>query len=186
MTLSWVSSAMDQLLGIYLNDQLAAGVLWRELARRAKRNNRGTQLGEALARVSIGIAEDVETFQTIMWRLGIRRNPMKIGLSLAAERVGRLKMNGRLRTYSPLSRFVELDLLVMGIEGKKVLWANLRDLAGLDSRLPDVDFDALIERAVKQRADLEPFRLRAGTEAFAAPATESASQATRSTTRQGR
>lgn len=38
---------MDKFLGIYLNDQLAAGMLWREIARRSQRNNSGTELGEA-------------------------------------------------------------------------------------------------------------------------------------------
>ena len=32
-------------------------------------------------------------------------------------------------------------------------WTTLRDLAGLGSRLPDIDFDHLIERANQQRAD---------------------------------
>jgi hypothetical protein len=159
---------VDRFLGIYMNDQLASGVLWREVARRSQRNNSGTEVGEALARVSAGIAEDVETFERMMRRLGIRRNPVKIGLAVGAERLGRLKPNGRLGTYSPLSRFVELEFLAIGIEGKKVLWTTMRDLAGLASRLPDVDFDDLIERAERQRADLEPFRVRAGTEALAA------------------
>ena len=161
---------MADFLSIYLNDQLALGVLWRELARRSQRNNSGTELGAALARVSAGIAEDVETFQRIMRRLGIWINPIKIGLAIGAERLGRLKLNGRLGTYSPLSRFVELDFLAMGIEGKKLLWTTLRDLAGLASRLPDVDFDGLIGRAERQRADLEPFRVRAGIDALAAGA----------------
>lgn len=165
---------VDDFLGIYLNDQLAAGMLWREIARRSQRSNSGTELGEALARVSEGIAEDVETFQRIMRRLGVRLNPVKLGLAVGAERLGRLKLNGRLGTYSPLSRFVELEFLAMGIEGKKLLWTTLRDLAGLASRLPDVDFDHLIERAERQRADLEPFRVRAGIEALAAPANEGA------------
>lgn len=166
--------AVDKFLGIYMNDQLALGMLWREVARRSQRSNSGTQLGEALAHVSVGIAEDVETFQRIMRRLGIPMNPVKIGLAVGAERLGRLKLNGRLGAYSPLSRFVELDFLAMGIEGKKLLWTTLRDLAGLASRLPDVDFDDLIERAERQRADLEPFRVRAGTEALTAPARKSA------------
>jgi hypothetical protein len=49
-----------------------------------------------------------------------------------------------------------------------VLWVTLRDLAGLASRLPDIDFDRLIERAEQQRADLEPFRASAGKEALSA------------------
>lgn len=70
------------------------GATAAKVAQRSQRNNRGTQLGEALARVSAGIAEDVETFQTIMRRLGIRINPVKIGLAVGAERLGRLKLNG--------------------------------------------------------------------------------------------
>jgi hypothetical protein len=157
---------MRDLLSIYLNDQLALGVAWREMARRAQRENAGTELGEALERVAAGIAEDVETFESIMRRLGVRVSPVKPRLAVVAERMGRLKLNGRIRGYSPLSRFAELDFLVMGIEGKKVLWANLRDLAGLAERLPDVDFDALVERAARQRAELEPFHAAAGRDAL--------------------
>ena len=154
------------MLAIYLRDQLALGVAWRELARRAQRHNRGTPLGAALDRVAAGIAEDVETFETIMRELGVRTNPVKNGLAVVAERVGRLKLNGRVRSFSPLSRFEELEFLTMGIAAKKQLWTTLRDLAGLESRLPAVSFDDLIARAEKQRAELEPFRVRAGTDAF--------------------
>jgi hypothetical protein len=159
---------VQDFLGIYLNDQLALGTLWRELAQRSQRNNSGTALGDVLTRVSSEIAEDVETFQQLMRRLRIPMNPIKIGLAVGAERMGRLKLNGRGRTYSPLSRFEELDILAMGIEGKKLLWATLRDLAGLAERLPDIDFDHLIERAERQRADLEPYRVRAAKEALSA------------------
>src|SRR3954454_19125347 len=148
----------DRLLGIYMNDQLAAGVLWRETARRAHRNNRGTDADEALGRVATAIAEDVRTFERMMDRLGLQRSRVKPALAVAAEHAGRLKLNGRLLSYSPLSRFVELDFLAMGIEGKKILWATLRASAGLQARLPDVDFDELIKRAQRQRDEIEPFR----------------------------
>lgn len=162
----------SRFLRIYLNDQLAAGVLWREVARRAQRRNPGTELGDALARVATGIAEDVATFEEIMQRLGVRRGFSKPALAVAAERLGRFKLNGRLLSYSPLSRFAELDFLAMGIEGKKILWANLRDFAQLGSRLDDVQFDVLIERAERQRAELEPFRAQAGREALGTAAAD--------------
>ena len=168
----------DRLLGIYMNDQLALGVLWREVARRAQRNNRGSELGEALARVAAAIAEDVATFERIMRRLGIPKSVLKVPLAITSERVGRLKLNGRLFEYSPLSRFAELDFLAQGIEGKKVLWANLRDFAGLAARVPDVDFDRLIERAEQQRAEIEPFRARAGHEALGVSAADADRRAT--------
>ena len=160
----------DDLLAIYLNDQLALGIAWRELASRAAANNAGTPLGDALRGVADGIAGDVETFRRLMAQLGVTTSPIKGPLAIAGERLSRLKLNGRLTTYSPLSRFLELDVLTMGIAGKVQLWTTLRDLAGLASRVPDVDFDALIRRAREQREALEPFRERAGREAFEARA----------------
>jgi len=159
-------SGMENFLAIYLNDQLALGIGWRELARRSARSNAGTDSGLVLERVATGIAEDVDTFRGIMRTLRVRTDPVKPGLAWAAERLGRLKPNGRLRGYSPLSRFEELEFLAMGIDGKKQLWTTLRDLAGLADRLPDTDFDELIRRAQQQRDDLEPIRVGAGTHAF--------------------
>ncbi|MDQ3895051.1 MAG: hypothetical protein M3292_10410 [Actinomycetota bacterium] len=149
-----------------MNDQLASGLVFREVARRAARENAGTALGDALTRVASEIAEDITTFERMMERLGLARSRVKPRLAIAAERLARLKLNGRVLTYSPLSRFAELDLLAIGIEGKKILWVNLADLAGLRERLPDVDFAALIERATSQRAELEPFRASAGRDAL--------------------
>lgn len=159
---------MDGFLDIYLRDQLALGVGWRELARRSRRNNRGTALGEALAEVAEGIAQDVEVFRSIMGRLGVRTDPVRMGLAVVGERLGRFKPNGRLLSYSPLSRFLELEALTMGIDRKKQLWHTLGDLADLRTRLPDVDFDELVARAERQRARLEPFRRQVGARTFTA------------------
>ncbi|MCW4355941.1 hypothetical protein ONR57_21785 [Hoyosella sp. YIM 151337] len=149
-----------------MNDQLALGIGWRQLAKRSQRSNRGTEVGNALAEVATGIAEDVETFRDMMRRLGFRENPVKVLGALASERLGRLKLNGRIVRYSPLSRFDELDFLTMGIEGKKQLWHTLESLADLTTRLPEVDFQHLIDRAEHQRTLLEPHRLQAGKAAF--------------------
>ena len=62
-----------------MNDQLAAGVAWREAARRARGHNEGSELGDVLAHVADAIAEDVATFKRIMERLGLRRSAVKPG-----------------------------------------------------------------------------------------------------------
>ncbi|UKD57944.1 hypothetical protein L3Q65_14825 [Amycolatopsis sp. FU40] len=157
---------METLLGIYLNDQLAMGLAWRELARRAARNNRGTEFETPLREAASAIAEDVETFRGVMQAVPVRANPVKAGIAIVAERLGRFKPNGRITAYSPLSRFWELEALAMGIEGKKILWTTLWDSANLGKRLADVDFDALLLRADRQRSLLEPARVRAAEEAF--------------------
>jgi hypothetical protein len=154
-------------LEIYLRDQLALGVAWRELASRAARNNRGTSAGDALEEVRRAIAEDVETFLGIMRAVSVAPSSTKNALATLGERAARLKLNGRILRYSPLSRFEELDALIMGIDGKVTLWMNLRDGAGLGERLPDVDFEALIDRALAQRAILEPHHEQTARDAFA-------------------
>jgi hypothetical protein len=157
---------MSEHLRIYMNDQLAAGIVWRELAWRAQRHNRGTPLGEALARVAQITAEDVESFIGMMDRLGLARNPVKIGGAIVSERLSRLKVNGRFGSRSSLSRFTELDFLLLGVVGKKLLWENLRGLADLRTRLPDVDFDELLKRAQTQIDLLRPFHADAGRHAL--------------------
>jgi len=157
----------DRFLCIYMNDHLAIGAGWRELARRAETANSGTELGSVLHRVATELAEDADTLEEMMGRLGLARDPVKPRLAMVGERLGRLKLNGRLRGYSPLSRYLELELLTVGIEGKKTLWAALRDFTRVAERLGDVDFDALIARAEGQRAALDPFRAEAGRDTFA-------------------
>lgn len=153
----------DRLLRIYMTDHLALGIFAHELARRAQRATDDPALRAALARVAEdGIGQDISLYKQMMRRLGLSPRSPKIALAVAGERFGRAKLNGRLRQRSPLSSFEELDFLIMAIENKIVLWENLRDLAGLSERLPDIDFDHLTERARAQRAELEPFRIQAG------------------------
>jgi hypothetical protein len=70
---------------------------------------RARKAGRALAHVAAEIAEDIDTFERLMERLGLKRSRVKPRLAIATERLTRLKLNGRLLAYSPLSRFVELD-----------------------------------------------------------------------------
>jgi hypothetical protein len=153
-------------LPIYLNDHLAGATAGRELARRALAENTGTDLGGFLRGLLTEIEEDRATLVDVMRRLGIRRSAVKIASAWMLEKAGRLKLNGQVRGYSPLSRVLELEGLRAGIEGKRGLWLALRELGDRDGRLRDIDFDALVERACSQRERLEPYLLAADREAF--------------------
>ncbi|HEY3614101.1 MAG TPA: hypothetical protein VGK92_10365 [Gaiellales bacterium] len=153
-------------LRIYLNDQLALGVAGRELASRAARENAGSEIGAALAEVAAQVTEDIATLEAVMQGLAVPRSRVKPRLGALAERAGRLKLNGSLRRYSPLSRFQELDLLLVGVRAKRQLWTALRDLAALPQRVPGVDLDDLVARAEAQIDLLEPCWVQAGLEAF--------------------
>lgn len=154
-----------RLLAIYLNDHRAGATGGVELARRARSSNRGTRWGETLETVCAEIEADLTTLEQVMEHLGVKRSVVKIAAAWSAERVGRLKPNGRLRGYSPLSRMLELEMLHIGITGKMEMWRAL--VATQASRLTQFDLPRLIERAESQRTTVERLRIEAAAEAFA-------------------
>jgi broad specificity phosphatase PhoE len=103
--------------------------------------------------------EDRETLGRVMTAVDAPRSPLKPLLSRAAERAGRLKLNGRIRSYSPLSRLLELEALVGGVTVKRALWRALGQSA--DPRLRAFDFGDLERRAEGQLELLERHRLDA-------------------------
>jgi len=83
-----------------------------------------------------------------------------------AERLGRLKLNGRLLRRSPLSRVLDLEAMLLGVEGKAAGWRTLRARAESDTRLDAGRLDALIDRAYLQIDELERLRVKAAAEVF--------------------
>jgi hypothetical protein len=155
-----------KLLGIYLNDHLAGSTAGAELARRAAGSNEGNEYGVFLAELASEIQEDRESLREIMRRLEYGEDiPKKVG-AWTAEKIGRLKPNGQLRGYSPLSRLVELEGLALGITGKLALWKALLEMVDEEPRLKAGELTRLRERAERQQRDVEGHRLRAAREAF--------------------
>lgn len=163
-----------RLLAIYLKDHHAGATLGRELARRAARNNEGTEFGDFLRGFLAEVEEDREILETVMRRLGVRHSPAKVGAAWLAEKLGRAKLNGRLISYSPLSRVLELEGLTMGVTAKQSMWQALATLAADDQRLREFDFGALRDRAERQRTALEERRKAAAGLAFAGARDQSA------------
>ena len=157
----------DRLLKIYLADHLAAATAGVALARRTARSNSGTEYGDFLRRLTDEIEDDRRTLQQIVATLGFRESKTKEAVAWAGEKVGRLKLNGQIRGYSPLSRVLELEALSVGVAGKLALWESLLTLQEIGRRLSRFHLDGLAERARRQRAEIEEHRLRAAREAFA-------------------
>lgn len=151
---------MGELLDIYLNDHLAGATAGVELARRLRGSNEGDpEFGPALAEVCAEIEADRETLEAAMDRLGVGRSKLKPLAAVLGERAGRLKLNGQLRGYSPLSRLDELELLQIGVAGKRRLWRALEHTHA--GELPDLELGALAERATGQLRTLEALHLKA-------------------------
>lgn len=149
------SELSRDLLPIYLNDHLAGATAGTDLARRVAGANKGTELGDSLDDLAGQIEADKAQLEDVMTRLGVSRDPLKVGAGWLAEKLGRLKLNGRLLEYSPLSRVIELEGLLAGVNAKIALWRTLAAAAPDEPRIADVNFVHLIARGDEQLETLQ-------------------------------
>jgi hypothetical protein len=154
------------MLAIYLNDHLAGATGARELAGRAAASNRSSELGLFLTGLADEIEQDRQALLAIMRELNVGVDRFKLAGGWAVEKLGRLKLNGRLLGYSPLSRLVELELLELGVQGKLALWHALERLQSEGLATDGLGLPALVSRAEAQLEELERHRLRAAAEAL--------------------
>jgi hypothetical protein len=157
---------MDRkLLGIYLNDHLAGSVVGGNLARRIARQNEGNEYGRKVAEIARDLDEDQATLRELMERAGVRQKQLRLVAARITELATRLKRNGQLIGYSPLSRVLELEGLAMGITGKLELWRSLQAVED-GAELGGIDFASLAARAADQRDRVEELRVNAAREAL--------------------
>ena len=154
----------DRYLAIYINDHRAGAAGGMALAARCARESGPGPAGDVLEEVARDIAEDRATLERVAELLGVRANPVKIGVARMAEMAGRLKLNGQLRGSSPLSRVIETEGLMAGIDAKRSLWVSLR--TARRPELAEIAFEQLVNRASDQRDRLMPLHRLAAAEAF--------------------
>ncbi len=155
------TSLSSDLLTVYLNDHLAGSVFGSQLARRALGANRGTEFETFLVELMSAIDEDRREIEGIIDRLEVPTDRIKVAAGWLGEKVGRVKPNGQLRGYSPLSRMLELEGLSGGIHAKLSLWRALRAIAPGDERFDADHLDELVGRADSQLEGLASMQARA-------------------------
>jgi hypothetical protein len=158
------SPSEQTLLGIYLNDHLAGSTGGADLARRLARTEGQWAGNGVLDQLATEIEDDRQALLRIMAALDVPVRLYKAWAAWAAEKIGRLKLNGTLLTRSPLSRLVELEMMRLGVEGKAAGWRTLRERAESDARLDRAQLDELLDRAHRQVDKLETLRVRAAAE----------------------
>jgi hypothetical protein len=155
---------MTRLLGVYLQDHHAGATTGVELARRAARANRGDAYGAELESIVAEIEQDMQSLERIMSTLGVKPDRRKDAAGWLGEKLGRLKRNGSWTSYSPLSRLIELEALMLGVRGKQGLWEALAETPA--AAMLAGELERLAERARDQFSRLEALRRRAAREAL--------------------
>ncbi|MFC9582182.1 hypothetical protein ACFVJ8_04950 [Streptomyces yangpuensis] len=154
-------------LAIYLNDHLTGANAGVEMLRRAADAHRGGVLGTSLESLAEQVAQDRLSLRTLMADLDVPVMKTKAALGRLAEKVGRLKLNGRILSRSPLSDVLELEAMRLGVEGKAACWRSLRSLARTDPRIDTALIEELIQRAEQQVRALEAMRSACASQLFA-------------------
>ena len=140
------------LLGVYLNDHLATATGGVELARRAASGTRDRSLALPLQELADELAIDHQAMRDTMVLLDLAVRRYKTYTAWAAEKVGRLKPNGRLLRRSPLSTLVEVEGLIVVVAHAGACWRTLRQLAEHEQRLDPQVLDARVAASIQRAA----------------------------------
>jgi hypothetical protein len=139
-------------LSTYLNDHLAGSSAGVELAGRIAPDLRPE------------IEADRATLLDVMDRLGAGRDQLKAAVARGAEYARRVRPGWLM--HDGLGRLEELEMLTLGVTGKRAMWEALRHTLAEDPRLAGIDFDVLVARARSQLERLERRRLDAAAQAL--------------------
>lgn len=107
-------------LNIYLSERLVVLRAGRRLAERML----GSDVVPA-RRARDEFAEGERTMVSLLRQIGVRPPRVRLALADVAERLGRLKPNGRVREHSPLADLEELDGLALALRSAAGAWEAL-------------------------------------------------------------
>jgi hypothetical protein len=117
---------MSDELATYLNDHLTGATFGYEHARHLDKETAATDLGEMVSSLASDIEADRDELIVLMDRLGIDRSAVKQATTRIAEKLGRPKFSGTTSGEPALGRFLALEAMSLGVEGKLCLWETLK------------------------------------------------------------
>lgn len=146
---------MDEPLISYLHDHLAGARFAVALLNDLSEQETFAEVSGVAKELLPKVEQDRLVLERLASEIGEETNPIKEGLAWLAQKAGKVK----LRMAEQAGVFEAVELLSLGILGKLALWNALRELAG-DSRLAQLDLDALCHEAQRQHSELEKLRRR--------------------------
>lgn len=153
------------LLTLYLSDHLTGATAGVNRIERMAEDYVDTPMFAELSAVADEIRSDRELLRNVIEDLDLDRKPYRQAVAWVGERVGRLKLNGRVLERSPMTMLLEAELMRSAVSGKLGGWETLREHAqglGLDGQV----FDDLIASSHRQLETMEKVHAYARERAF--------------------
>ena len=151
-------------LDSYLNDHLAGSISALELIAHWVKVYKGEPLGSFFLETEREIKADQDTLRDVMRALGIEESKMRQAGAWVAEKVGRARLIIAGNEPGSLGLVLTLEGLIMGVTGKKLMWAALAA-----AKLPPLNtynFEQLQRCAEQQVERIEAERMSAIRQAF--------------------
>ena len=152
-------------LDSYLNDHLAGSISALEVIAHWAEAHKGEPLGSFFVEIEREIKADQETLRGIMRILGVEESKVRKAGAWAAEKLGRARLIIAGDEPGSLGLVLTLEGLIMGVTGKKLMWASLAA-----AKLPPLNtynFEQLKRCAAQQVERIEAERISAVLQAFA-------------------
>lgn len=159
-----VEVQMSKSLGIYLKDHLGGAQIAVQLLEAMCNRQEDERYREFAKRLLPDIQSDDNTLRSIIEAIAEEPSGIKNAGGWLLEKLTRVKL-GHARSAG-LELFESLEMLSLGIAGKRSLWKALQVISKEDIRLAKYDFNALLHRADDQFNAVEEERLRLAPEVF--------------------
>ena len=150
----------------YLNDHLAGSVSAIELLDHLVETNDNQPLGAFFERLRSDIIQDQEVLKKLVHRFNAKQSSVRKAAGWLTEKFTRVKLKAAGEKIGEMGLVQALEVLVLGITGKQLLWRSLSAALGDSPLLKGVDLPRLEERAIDQIERVEAKRLEAAREAF--------------------
>ena len=151
---------------VYINDHLAGSVAALELLEHLVDVYKGKPLAPFFSELHRDIKADQDVLRELLDRFKEKESTLRKTAAWLTEKFARSKIKIAGEEVGGLGLVQALEMLVLGIRGKELLWRALGQAGAAPWQ--DVDLARLEQRAIEQQKRVEEKRLAAAREAFTA------------------
>ncbi len=155
-------------LTTYLNDHLAGSETLINLLEHLQQTEAGRDRERFLAELRGDVIADRQTLESLMERAQVGKHPLRLGTAWLLEKLSRFKLRLDDPGNGALYLLEALELVQVGIEGKRALWRALAAAAEHAPVLQGINYDHLMQRAEEQHHRVEAARTEAAKTALVA------------------
>jgi hypothetical protein len=155
-------------LAVYLQDHYAGAVAAIEMLDHLIKIHAGKPLERFFSKLHADIRSDRKQLRNTMTVLGFQKSTVRDTGAWMAEKLARTKLGFSNGKTVGLCLVESLEILQLGISGKRALWRVLSAVSKNSRVLRQTDFIALERRAMKQIERVEAKRLEAARATFRA------------------